>query len=275
MQYKNNQISTGGITPFLKWAGGKRWLADTCLELFPENYGTYFEPFLGGGAMFFRLRPEKAVLADMNRELIETYSAIAEDYEPVFRRMKRYHSRHSEEHYYSVRALNPRSRTGLAARFIYLNRTCWNGLYRVNRQGQFNVPIGTKSNVLLDTDDWPTISSALKQAILLVSDFEPIVDRAQKGDIIFADPPYTVKHNNNGFVKYNEKIFAWHDQIRLHDALLRAKQRGAHIFCTNADHSSIRDLYKEQFTVTKVARGSVISGKADGRGRTSELLITA
>ncbi|WP_261503540.1 DNA adenine methylase, partial [Burkholderia multivorans] len=160
------------------------------------------------------------------------------------------------------------------ARFIYLNRTCWNGLYRVNKNGQFNVPIGTKSNVLLDTDDWPTVSAALRQAKLLVSDFEPIIDQAKRNDIVFADPPYTVKHNNNGFVKYNENIFAWQDQIRLRDALLRAKKRGAHIFCTNADHISIREIYEDHFTVTSVARGSVISGKADSRGKTSELLIT-
>ncbi|KAG8154163.1 DNA adenine methylase [Burkholderia catarinensis] len=275
MPNQNEQSLGAGITPFLKWAGGKRWLAQTCLELFPQTYGTYFEPFLGGGAMFFKLRPHKAVLADMNRELIETYSAIAENYQSVHRRIRKYHDMHSVEQYYSVRALAPRNRNDLAARFIYLNRTCWNGLYRVNKNGQFNVPIGTKSNVLLDTDDWPTVSAALRQAKLLVSDFEPIIDQAKRNDIVFADPPYTVKHNNNGFIKYNENIFAWQDQVRLRDALLRAKKRGAHIFCTNADHSSIREIYEEQFTVTSVARGSVISGKADGRGKTSELLITA
>ncbi|WP_081074872.1 DNA adenine methylase [Burkholderia stagnalis] len=275
MSHNNDPISTAGITPFLKWAGGKRWLAETCLELFPKSYGTYIEPFLGGGAMFFRLRPEKAVLADMNRDLIETYTAIAENYQSVHRRIRKYHDLHSEEHYYAVRALNPRARIDLAARFIYLNRTCWNGLYRVNRNGQFNVPIGTKSNVLLDTDDWPTVAAALQRAKLIVSDFEPIIDRAKKGDIVFADPPYTVKHNNNGFIKYNENIFAWQDQIRLRDALLRAKKRGAHVFCTNADHSSIKEIYEADFTVRSIARGSVISGKADGRGKTSELLITA
>ncbi|WP_081067005.1 DNA adenine methylase [Burkholderia multivorans] len=276
MPKKNDDhISTAGITPFLKWAGGKRWLAPTCLELFPETYGTYIEPFLGGGAMFFRLQPQRAILADMNRELIETYCAIAENYESVHRKMRKYHALHSDEHYYAVRARNPRNRVDLAARFIYLNRTCWNGLYRVNRNGQFNVPIGTKNNVLLDTDDWPAVSEALRRATLLVSDFEPIIDRAKKGDIVFADPPYTVKHNNNGFIKYNENIFAWQDQIRLRDALLRAKKRGAHVFCTNADHTSIREIYEDDFTVTRIARGSVISGKADGRGQTSELLITA
>lgn len=274
MQIEKNINEPGGILPFLKWAGGKRWLAETCIELFPTNFNTYFEPFLGGGAMFFRLRPERAVLADLNEELIETYAAIAEDHQQVSKRIRKYHARHSTEHYYALRADSPSERVDIAARFIYLNRTCWNGLYRVNRAGQFNVPVGTKTNVVMDTDDWPTVAAALGKATLYVSDFEAIVDKASEGDLVFADPPYTVKHNNNGFVKYNENIFAWQDQVRLRDALLRAKGRGAHIFCTNADHQSIRDLYKESFSIHSVARSSVIAGKATSRGATSELLIT-
>ncbi|MEM5461612.1 Dam family site-specific DNA-(adenine-N6)-methyltransferase [Paraburkholderia phytofirmans] len=275
MPIEKNNTAANGITPFLKWAGGKRWLADTCLDLFPSKFNTYYEPFLGGGAMFFRLLPTQAVLADMNRELIDTYMAIAENYQPVYRRIKKFHELHSEEHYYAIRAEAPRKQHDVAARFIYLNRTCWNGLYRVNRNGQFNVPIGTKTSVVMENDDWPAVSAALQKASLIVSDFEPIVDRASKGDLVFADPPYTVKHNNNGFVKYNETIFAWQDQIRLRDALVRAKERGATVFCTNADHHSIWELYQSDFTITRVDRSSVISGSAAYRGATSELLIHA
>ncbi|MFC0130579.1 DNA adenine methylase [Ralstonia solanacearum] len=273
MHIEENNIAVQGVTPFLKWAGGKRWLAETCLELFPKKFNTYIEPFLGGGAMFFRLMPERAVLADMNRELIETYSAIASDHRAVSRKIKKYHDLHSFDRYYEIRAEVPKKTVDVAARFIYLNRTCWNGLYRVNRKGQFNVPIGTKTNVVLDSDDWPAISGALGKAKLYVSDFEPIVDRASNGDLVFADPPYTVKHNNNGFVKYNENIFAWNDQIRLRDALLRAKMRGAFVFCTNADHQSIWELYRDDFSIVRVNRSSVISGKSQYRGATSELLI--
>ena len=273
MHIEEDNIAVKGVIPFLKWAGGKRWLADACLDLFPKKFNTYIEPFLGGGAMFFRLLPRRAILADMNRELIETYTAIAHDHRAVSRKIKKYHEEHSFDKYYKVRAESPKKKIDVAARFIYLNRTCWNGLYRVNRKGQFNVPIGTKTNVVLDSDDWPTISEALAAAEIQVSDFEAVVDRASEGDLVFADPPYTVKHNNNGFVKYNENIFAWHDQVRLRDALLRAKMRGAHIFCTNADHQSIWELYQDDFAIRRVARSSVISGRSQYRGATSELLI--
>src|SRR5699024_9439870 len=113
-----------------------------------------------------------------------------------------------------------------AARFIYLNRTCWNGLYRVNKQGKFNVPIGTKVNVRLESDNFMLTSDILKKVDLLISDFENIVDGALEDDFVFADPPYTVAHNNNGFIKYNEKLFSWSDQVRLRDAIIRARERG-------------------------------------------------
>ena len=268
-----NSDDSKRITPFLKWAGGKRWLADQCIELFPKKFNVYYEPFLGGGAMFFRLLPATAVLADTNRELIATYRTLSASHKALAARVQEMHDAHSRDMYYSVREAVPKKNIDVATRFIYLNRTCWNGLYRVNREGKFNVPIGTKTNVVMDSDDWSSVSAALRKAEILVSDFEAIVDRAGKNDIIFADPPYTVKHNNNGFVKYNETIFAWADQIRLFESLLRAKQRGASIFCTNADHQSIWDLYREHFRIERVNRSSVISGISAHRGATSELLI--
>ena len=165
-----------------------------------------------------------------------------------------------------------RSPVKRAARLIYLNRTCWNGLYRVNRQGEFNVPIGTKTQVLLESDCFSAISDQLRMTEIRHSDFEATIDEASVGDLVFVDPPYTVKHNLNGFLKYNDKIFSWQDQVRLRDAVDRASGRGAYIVVTNANHKSLRDLYAG-FSQAPLARQSVLSGLAKSRGLTEELLI--
>ncbi|MGM3274334.1 DNA adenine methylase [Ralstonia sp. 24A2] len=261
------------VAPFLKWAGGKRWLASRIEDYFVGNYNTYLEPFLGSGAIFFKLRPNRAILSDVNFKLIETYEAIKGDYAKVAALLRDYHVAHSEDVYYRERQRKRKSIPAKAAQFIYLNRTCWNGLYRVNMKGEFNVPIGTKTNVVLDTDDWSAAAEALRHAQLIHCDFEETIDRATRGDLLFVDPPYTVKHNNNGFVKYNENIFAWADQVRLRDAVLRAKRRGAQVICTNADHPSIWELYGSDFDVQRVSRASVIAGAAQFRGKTTELVI--
>lgn len=266
---------TAPIVPFLKWAGGKRWLLSQRPELFQFKYRNYIEPFLGSGAVYFHLQPGVSELSDANPHLIETYQAIRQDWDLVYAELQRHHSKHSREYYYSLRSKHFRLAHKRAAQFIYLNRTCWNGLYRVNKKGEFNVPMGTKTNVLLDTDNFESVSRLLKRANLSVSDFEALIDRAEAGDLIFADPPYTVKHKYNGFVKYNETLFSWDDQIRLAESLSRARDRKAKIILTNADHQSILDLYSEGFSVTRISRSSVIAASSARRGRYSELLITA
>lgn len=266
-------ISREKVLPFLKWAGGKRWLADSYTHLFPKTFGCYFEAFLGSGAVFFSLRPNNAVLADVNKELIECYSTIRDQWQEVVAHLKIHHRQHSKQYYYEIRNRMPRLPATRAARFIYLNRTCWNGLYRVNLGGDFNVPIGTKKNVLLDTDNFEELSNVLRETELVVSDFEAVIERAKAGDLIFADPPYTVRHNLNGFVKYNEKIFHWDDQVRLRDCLQRASDRGCLIFLTNANHPSILNLYRNNFDIIPLERCSVIAAKAIDRGRYEELVI--
>ena len=261
------------VVPFLKWAGGKRWLVANHPELFPENFDTYMEPFLGSGAVYFHLQPDAAVLGDMNADLIGTYGAIKEDWQPVYKTLRSYHSQHDKDFYYEIRGKSFRSRAKKAAQFIYLNRTCWNGLYRVNLNGNFNVPIGTKKNVVLDSDDFEGVSDVLQGAELHATDFQTIIDAAQKDDFVFVDPPYTVKHNLNGFVKYNEHIFSWEDQIRLRDCIDNAVVRGAKVLLTNADHPSIRELYEDIGEMNSLDRLSVISGKANARGRYSELIV--
>lgn len=262
------------LAPILKWAGGKRWLTQHPYFVFPEFKGRYFEPFVGGASVFFSLCPQRAVLSDANGDLIATYVAIRDESSKVIRHLGQHALHHSQRYYYFVRDhLRPTSSAGKAARFLYLNRTCWNGLYRVNLKGKFNVPKGTKTNVLLDSDDFDAASMALKSARLVQSDFEPIINSAKAGDLIYADPPYTVRHNMNGFVKYNEVLFSWEDQVRLHGALRRAKIRGVKIVLSNADHSSIKRLYSDVSQIRIINRPSVISGQSKGRGRTSELLI--
>lgn len=263
----------GRVIPFLKWAGGKRWLAEQAAEWIGEVNGNYIEPFLGGGAVFFALQPKRALLGDLNSELVETYQAIQSDWAKVAARLKKYQKTHSKEYYYAVREKIPKDPLERAARFIYLNRTCWNGLYRVNLRGKFNVPIGTKETVVLDSDDFEAVAARLSNAEIVSGDFDSLISRARSGDVIFADPPYTVRHKFNGFVKYNENLFSWNDQVRLHDSLLRAKQRGVKVIITNADHESIRTLYAKDFSIYSVERYSSISGLSLSRGKYPELII--
>lgn len=266
--------STDEVTPFLKWAGGKRWLLPLARQLRSLSFNSYIEPFLGSGAMFFGLRPVgQSLLSDRNADLIETYEAIKADWGSVQRLLAHHQRQHSETYYYECRQKKMRTAATRAARFIYLNRTCWNGLYRVNKRGEFNVPVGTKTNVLLESDRFDLVANALRNVELSDGDFEAQINRAKAGDLIFADPPYTVRHQYNGFIKYNETLFSWEDQQRLHAALTRAKQRGAMVICTNADHNSIRSLYSN-FTVTPVERYSAIAGAGGVRGNYAELIIT-
>jgi len=261
-----------GLSPFIKWAGGKRWLTSSYSDVFPEFSGRYYEPFLGGGAVFFHLHPKVATVSDSNEWLISTYKAIRDGWKAVESHLYIHQENHCKEYYYRVRATRASDRFQRAAQFLYLNRTCWNGLFRVNLSGDFNVPIGTKNSILMN-DDFSAISKLLKGVDISNGDFEGYIDRAGENDFVFVDPPYTVKHNNNGFVKYNEKIFSWFDQERLRDSLLRAKRRGAIILATNADHASIHDLYSCGFQVEQVVRSSVLAGSSLYRGETTELLI--
>lgn len=264
------------LHPFLKWPGGKRWFVTKYGHLLPRTFDNYIEPFLGSGAVFFHLQPNRAILGDRNAELIQSYLAVRDSPRSVMRHLKKHQREHNSEYYYTIRNQIMRTDATRAARFIYLNRTCFNGIYRVNRKGQFNVPLGTKTAVLLDTDDFLAISKLLARSKITISDFEPLIDAAEKNDLIFADPPYTVRHNNNGFVKYNEILFSWADQERLASALLRAAHRGVKIVATNAAHCEIRALYPlRTFSLQEVDRYSSISSDSTSRRAYQELVIRA
>lgn len=263
----------GPLKPFLKWAGGKRWMFESGQFKFPNIKGRYIEPFLGGGAVFFALRPKHAFLSDANSRLIELYTVVRDNVETFEQQLKEHAQLHSKQYYYELRAKTLQTAEDRAAQFLYLNRTCWNGLYRENLKGQFNVPIGTKQTVIFNTDNFAAWSKALALCHLHCRDFEKAIDQAEVGDFLFVDPPYTVRHNTNGFVKYNQNIFAWDDQLRLRGALERAVERGVSFAMTNADHQSIRDLYSGFGVHRTLRRHSVIAGNSAFRSTSTELLV--
>lgn len=261
------------MRPFLRWAGGKRWLAEQNAVDVPAEM-RLIEPFLGGGALFFSRDWKSAVLSDTNRYLINAYRWMREEPTSLHAMVADHFGVHSSAHYYGVRERMGCESIQHAADFIYLNRSCFNGLFRVNLKGKFNVPIGTKAYPLDDVSEFLSWSNHLQNAQIKLADFEEMIDGTGIGDVIFADPPYTVNHNSNGFIEYNEKIFSWGDQVRLRDALIRATERGAQYIVTNADHITIHKLY-EGSEVRSIERGSEMAGRVSARGKTTEVIITS
>lgn len=263
------------MNPFLTWTGGKRWLPKVAPELFDIKFtGKYIEPFLGGASFFYFLQPKNSLLGDANRDLIITYKAVRDNYLDVVEFLEKHHKKHSKEYYYYIRDQIYENEIEIAAQFIYLNRTCFNGIYRVNLKGKFNVPIGTKTNVIQSNDRWDEWSTILQNSELVCGDFEKLINKSKKNDLLFLDPPYTVRHNNNGFIKYNEVLFSWADQERLAAAAEKARMRGTKIIITNANHESIRDLYSDSFSIKEISRYSSIAASGSGRNKYEELIIT-
>ena len=262
------------MRPFLRWAGSKKWLIRRQYGFEAQIGHRYIEPFLGSGSMFFSLLPDKSLLSDSNQHLINCFKHVKESPLDFFLGFNELYSEHCKEQYYEVR--NNITSDGLQAAvdFLYLNRTCFNGVFRVNLSGRFNVPVGTKAGKAFTLEDFLCWSQALSTAEIRCADFEEVVDASQSGDVLFVDPPYTVAHNNNGFIEYNEKIFLWSDQVRLAGCLTKAAKRGVHFLLTNADHPSIRELYQSASCVAAVSRRSVVAGDVDKRSSVSELLIS-
>lgn len=260
--------------PFLKWPGGKQWLVPLLRKLVHPRGGKYFEPFLGGASVFLAIRPGNAWLSDKNQELIETYQAVKEDAEAVIRALRKFS--YTKGCYYHVRNLRPQSAVDRTARFIYLNRTCWNGLYRVNRNGDFNVPMGSFDHEpdFVVSKRLREAQKALKNAHVFCGDFEEACSRAGSGDTVYLDPPYTVVHGNNGFLRYNEIVFSWSDQKRLAKLASALRSRGCRVIVSNADHPSIADLYRS-FSIMRVIRKSRVANDPADRREVSELLITS
>jgi DNA adenine methylase len=273
------QEESAMFVPFLKWPGGKRWFVCQYADILPSEYGAYIEPFLGAGSVYFHLQPKRALLGDINADLVNAYQIIKNNWQALQNSLRYRHRRHRADpdgYYYWLRDRVAASPTQQASRLLYLNRTCFNGIYRVNLQGKFNVPRGTKDKVLIETDDFNAMSELLAGADLVTGDFEPLIDRADSGDLLFCDPPYTIRHNYNGFLKYNEVLFSWADQERLAAALLRAARRDVKVICTNANHQSVRALYdKPEFHFKVVTRFSRLSADSASRRYFEELIIRA
>jgi DNA adenine methylase len=272
---KEKELAPPRVRPFVKWPGGKQWLSHAAPSLIPTNWsaGRYYEPFAGGAAFFFSLMPARATLSDRNSELMTTYRVVRSDSHAVIRLLARYP--HNEKFYYAIRDKSPRAPTALAARFVYLNRTCWNGLYRVNREGRFNTPYGRFPNpTICDRHRLQAAASLLRRARLRDGDFADIVQHAERGDLVYFDPPYITGHQNNGFLKYNAPLFSWEDQRRLARIAKQLAHRGVHVLISNADHSTVASLYPT-FHLYRLHRKSLIAGPAQSRGSVSEVLISS
>lgn len=259
--------------PFLKWAGSKRLLLQQIIPHLPQRYGRYYEPFLGGGSLFFVVQPDRARLSDACEELVSTYQAVRDNLAAVLRYLSQMSP--DKRTYYRVRGARSSGRFKNAAEFIFLNKTCWNGLYRVNQKGQFNVPFGAPpKGDLVDIENLRACSKALKKTGVSIKheDFEDSVRDAGEGDVVFFDPPYVTGHRDNGFIDYNEVLFSWDDQRRLADLASRLATKGCHVLVTNAHHSAIEDLYRD-FEHVHISRQSTIAGKADKRRASTELLL--
>jgi DNA adenine methylase len=259
------------MDPLLKWPGGKRKLVNQITRLFPLKYGKYFEPFLGGGALFFKLLPTDAYLSDQNPELMNAYIQVKNAPGRVINELKKW--RNTEKGYYRVRALEPSNRYQRAARLIYLCTLSFNGIYRQNLHGEFNVPYSFKTHLNpCDEEKIHKVSESLCNITLQESDFGSAISKARSGDLAYFDPPYTVAHGNNGFVKYNAKIFSWEDQVRLAKAARLLGDRGCSVYVSNADHESIHALYKD-FRVATLERQSVIAASGIFRKKITECVF--
>lgn len=267
----NGNDAVAVAQPFLKWPGGKRWLWKTLRGFAPTRFSTYFEPFLGGGAIFFSINPDVAVLSDVNPELINAHVQVRDHVEAVIAELKELSV--SREDYRRMRAARFKSGLSQAVRFIYLSKTAFNGMYRVNRQGEFNVPFaGQLDRKLFDPEVLRAASRRLQGCTVLARDFSASLNAAKRGDFVYCDPPYTVLHNNNGFLRYNERLFSWSDQERLAGLARAAVARGVFVLVSNAGTEHVRQLYRG-FDTIMAQRTSCISAIPTSRGRVSEFLF--
>ena len=264
--------------PFLKWAGGKQQLLPELLDRVPGRFRAYHEPFVGGGALFFALRGagrlRAAHLSDANRHLIRTYRAIRDRVDEVIERLEMLH--YDKDEYCATRALDPEtlSDAARAARFIYLNRTCFNGLYRENASGRFNVPMGRYVNpTICQTERLHAAARALQEVELHCESFEAVTERAKKGDLVYFDPPYVPLNATSSFTAYDKGGFGVSEHRRLARVFAMLAERGVHVVLSNADAPLVTELYGEQ-RIERVLARRHINSKAGGRGAIAELIIT-
>jgi DNA adenine methylase len=262
--------------PFLKWAGGKSQLIQQYIPYFPKEFKTYYEPFIGGGAVFFYLNPPSAVLTDINAELVNTYRCVRDHVEELIVLLEAHQIRHCKEYYYAVRQHKHLTELEKAARIIYLNKTCFNGLYRENSQGEFNVPLGRYKNPkICNPLLLRSVCTALQKTQIKVRPFEYILDYASScDDFVYFDPPYHPISPTSNFTAYSRYAFRPTDQIRLQEVFAELAQRGVKVMLSNSDCKFIRDLYCD-FNIYSISASRLINSNANKRGRISEVLITS
>lgn len=261
------------VKPFLRWAGGKKWLASTLCGLTAEKSFTgYYEPFLGGGSVFLTLAPECAVLSDCNDDLINAYEMVKNAPEQLHRLLATYEN--TADFYYCMRSKKPAESLERAARFIYLNQTSFNGLYRVNQKGEYNVPYGKRKNVVFELDNLLAVSKRLEKAMLYSCDFQDTIDKIHPGSLVYLDPPYVVAKDDTGFIGYNQHRFSLEDQRRLSKCIDHIKEVGGFYILSNAKHPTIFEIFDKGDTVIEVERTSLIGGQKAYRGKTAEYVFT-
>lgn len=269
--------------PFVKWAGGKRQIISKLLKFVPDEFNTYYEPFVGGGALLFELSPNKAVINDSNKELINVYKVLCDDvkFKKMLRELNKHETNHSEEYYYEIRDKDKNKKTfnrladyTRAARTIYLNKACFNGLYRVNSKNEFNVPFGKKTKVnTYNGSNLITISNYLtmNDIKILDVDFEEAVNDAKKGDFVYFDPPYD--SDTTTFNGYTEDGFGKEEQIRLSKVFKELSDRGCYVMLSNHNTKLINELYKD-FNINIIEAKRNINANGKKRGKVEEVIIT-
>lgn len=272
------------IKPFVKWAGGKTQILDKITSLLPKKFNTYFEPFLGGGALFFSLVPHKAVINDSNDELISAFKCFQDsnNYTLMIEEILKHENNHSEMYYYQVREMD-RNENFLslpiyirAARMIYLNKACFNGLYRVNSKGYFNVPSGKKEVVKAYNQDlFNDLHEYLinSEISILQTDFEKAVETAKTGDFVYFDPPYDTFEEHSNFTTYTKDSFGKDEQRRLSEVYRNLDKKGVYVMLSNHNTPFIQELY-QGFNITVIEARRSINSKGSGRGSVEEVIIT-
>jgi len=265
--------------PLLKWVGGKTQIVDELLNRIPLYFSNYHEPFLGGGALFFKLyrqhKIRKAFLSDINAELIDTYISVRDYVDDVIKLLSIYP--HDEKFFYELRSRDPwlMSLPERAARMIYLNKTGYNGLYRVNKRGQFNVPFGRyKSPDYCNVDNLRAVSQSLKDVEIFVAPFETVLENAKPGDLVYFDPPYAPISKTANFTAYHATGFTSQDQEHLKDVCLQLTRQNVSVLLSNSNADVIRSLYSTRFTVNEILASRSINCNGSRRGKLIELIIT-
>ncbi|MCL6610184.1 MAG: DNA adenine methylase [Peptococcaceae bacterium] len=261
--------------PVIKWAGGKRQLIDRYREFFPARFNAYHEPFLGGGAVFFHLIPPVSFLSDSNEELINMYLVIQNKVDQLIEDLSRH--KNDRDYYYQIRSLDVRTLTDVqrASRLIYLNKTCYNGLYRVNRRGEFNVPFGKyKRPRFLDVDSLLAANRVLQRAVLMAGDFEMVLENARPGDFVYLDPPYYPVSRTSGFTDFTDRSFSAKDHERLSRTFDELAGRGCLVMLSNSDTPFVRELYAGyRRGIISLTANRPINSRADKRGPVGELIV--